>query len=197
MGLIEKKKNEKRQKLLNSAYACFTKQGISNTSIAEICRMASVAKGTFYLYFRDKEDIARALNQKLTFQLLNDSFAHMNQVRSPHFCENLIRMADFVILRFEEDIDLIRFIHRDFVWPIRADQFSFAQEKDRIPGLETVQNYALSAGLTTETVLLRIYCMIAMIISVSYDAIVEHDPSSIQEMRPVLYSIIQSSFPDA
>ena len=50
-------KEEKEKKLLDSAFSLFTEKGFKDTSIQEIVDHAGVAKGTFYLYFKDKYDI--------------------------------------------------------------------------------------------------------------------------------------------
>ena len=54
--LIEKKE-EKEKKLLDSAFSLFTEKGFKNTTIQEIVDKAGVAKGTFYLYFKDKYEV--------------------------------------------------------------------------------------------------------------------------------------------
>lgn len=54
---IEENKEEKEHKLLDSAFKLFTEKGVKNTSIQEIVDKAGVAKGTFYLYFKDKYDV--------------------------------------------------------------------------------------------------------------------------------------------
>ena len=54
MGKIEEKKRQKKEALLVSAFQLFTEKGIDNTSISEIAKNANMAKGTFYLYFKDK-----------------------------------------------------------------------------------------------------------------------------------------------
>lgn len=51
------KKEKKRQKILSSAIKVFARKGFYNTRIKEIARMASVADGTIYLYFKNKDDI--------------------------------------------------------------------------------------------------------------------------------------------
>ena len=53
-GKTEEKKEEKKQKLLESSFNLFTKKGIKNTSVQEITENKGTAKGTFYLYFKDK-----------------------------------------------------------------------------------------------------------------------------------------------
>ena len=60
MGKIEEKKRQKKA-LLASAFQLFTEKGIDNTSISEIAKNANMAKGTFYLYFKDKYAIQDCL----------------------------------------------------------------------------------------------------------------------------------------
>ena len=57
MGKIDNNKKQKEDALLNTAFDLFTKQGIQKTSISDIVNQAGVAKGTFYLYFKDKYDL--------------------------------------------------------------------------------------------------------------------------------------------
>ena len=51
-------KGEKRkQELLNIAYNLFLQKGYENTSVDEIIEKAQIAKGTFYYYFKTKEQM--------------------------------------------------------------------------------------------------------------------------------------------
>ena len=54
---INDNKQEKERKLLNTALHLFTEKGIKKTSIQDIVHEAGIAKGTFYLYFKDKYDL--------------------------------------------------------------------------------------------------------------------------------------------
>lgn len=49
--------HDKRLAILAAAYKLFAKQSYENTTIAEIAKVASVAVGTVYLYFRNKHEI--------------------------------------------------------------------------------------------------------------------------------------------
>ena len=52
------KKGEKRKKeLLKIAYDMFLTQGYENTSVDEIIEKAQIAKGTYYYYFKSKEQM--------------------------------------------------------------------------------------------------------------------------------------------
>lgn len=51
------KKKQKKESLLNTAFELFLTKGLAKTTISDIVEKAGVAKGTFYLYFKDKYDI--------------------------------------------------------------------------------------------------------------------------------------------
>ena len=50
-----------RQKLLSAAEEAFGNTGFFRASISDITRGAGVAQGTFYLYFKNKEDVLAEL----------------------------------------------------------------------------------------------------------------------------------------
>ena len=52
MYKAQENKREKINKLFDSAYNLFTKNGLKDTSIQNIVDDAGVGKGTFYLYFK-------------------------------------------------------------------------------------------------------------------------------------------------
>ena len=71
MGKLEANKQQKLTSLLNTAFNLFTTQGVTKTSIAEISQKAGIAKGTFYLYFKDKYDIRNRLISHESSKLLS------------------------------------------------------------------------------------------------------------------------------
>nr|WP_278434433.1 TetR/AcrR family transcriptional regulator [Brucella anthropi] len=54
----------RRDELMAAAEALFLEKGFAATSVDEIVRLADVAKGTFYLHFRSKDDILLALRER-------------------------------------------------------------------------------------------------------------------------------------
>jgi AcrR family transcriptional regulator len=67
MGVIERKRREKEQRLNNilksAEQVCFQK-GIDNTTMDRVAQQAELSKGTLYLYFRNKEDLHFEINLK-------------------------------------------------------------------------------------------------------------------------------------
>ncbi len=55
---------DKRTGLLDAAEAVLVEQGLAGATIDQITSRAGVAKGTFYLYFRSKDEVVRALQQR-------------------------------------------------------------------------------------------------------------------------------------
>lgn len=56
---------ETRARLLDVAQKTFEERGYHGASVAEICRRASVANGTFYRYFHDKDEVFLHLAERL------------------------------------------------------------------------------------------------------------------------------------
>ena len=195
MGRAEEKKQEKRKRLLESAYECIIRRGMSGTTISEICRRAGVAKGTFYLYFDDKDDIAKALNRRLTDELIQDAYRYTIAHIKENLADNLVIMADYVINRFEADPELIKVIRHDFTWPIKEEDLYSAEGGSWIPGLMLVSDYARKVRRPVSEILSIIYCIVSMMLSVCYDAIIEHNPSSMNAIRPILHQFITTMSP--
>ncbi|MHB8620442.1 MAG: TetR/AcrR family transcriptional regulator [Chloroflexota bacterium] len=50
----------RRQRIVEAAGRCFSRQGYDNTSIDDVCREADVSKGGLYTYFKSKEQLFAA-----------------------------------------------------------------------------------------------------------------------------------------
>jgi AcrR family transcriptional regulator len=61
-------REKRRKELLKAATQVFAKQGYQSASISDIIATAGVARGTFYLYFRSKQDILFAVIDDLREQ---------------------------------------------------------------------------------------------------------------------------------
>lgn len=57
---VLERKQARRRKLLNVAIRLFGRKGYHATTVPMIVRASGISTGTFYLYFRDKEDIFAA-----------------------------------------------------------------------------------------------------------------------------------------
>ena len=62
-----------RKKLVAAARRLIGEKGLTNTSVAEIAKEAGVANGTFYTYFRTKEEIVFELGWESFRNLLDET----------------------------------------------------------------------------------------------------------------------------
>lgn len=76
---------ETRRKLIEAAKRIVCEKGLANTSIEEITKACGVSNGTFYTYFKRKEDIVFALSQEMFNEILDRAQAH-----SGTFMERLV-----------------------------------------------------------------------------------------------------------
>ncbi len=65
------RRDERRDQILDSALAVFARKGFHETSIADICVGARIARGTLYQYFTDKRDVLAALVDRIVSRVLD------------------------------------------------------------------------------------------------------------------------------
>ncbi|MDX8419205.1 TetR/AcrR family transcriptional regulator [Stecheria sp. CLA-KB-P133] len=193
-NVILQKKLEKRKKLLDSSYELFVEKGISNVSIAEICQKAGIAKGTFYLYFSSKEDIARALNRRISFTLMQKAYDEVNRNRKDTFADNVITMANFIIDYFHADTETLKMMRKDFIFPLTVDDFDNSTNPLMISLRQEISDYARVSGYSNHEILFRLYSLLSMIAGICHSVIIDHFPDTdIDDLKPVLFDMIRKA----
>ena len=113
MGKLDTNKKVKEDSLLNTAFSLFTTKGVSKTSISDIVNNAGVAKGTFYLYFKDKYDIRNKLVSHKSSQLFRNAIEALNASgKKLTFNERIIFIVDNIINQLNENKSLLTFLQR-------------------------------------------------------------------------------------
>lgn len=185
------KKLEKKQRLLDAALSCFTETGYHQTSIDSIVKKAHVAKGTFYLYFKDKEDILKAVVEHHCLTILEDALKQTLSQNYTTFNKRTLYFANYLIDYFTEHTDILEIIQRNFFFPLTIDDLNeqsnrFSQLLDLV-----IEDANLKEKYTREQVINIIYIIIEMVGSVCYSAIVKNVPASIDVIKPTLLVLIE------
>lgn len=191
--LIARKKQEKRKALMDAAYALFMKKGVARTSIAEICKEAGIAKGTFYLYFKDKDDILRALTKRISGSILQRAYDKVPD-DSPSFVESAIVMADYLMDLFDQDPDLVHLLRKDFVFPITEEEFMHTSDPTMAAIRKDIGTFSKQCGLTSHQIVIRLYSLLSMICAVSYSCVEDHFPDDLSSMKEDIFAMIRGSF---
>ena len=188
---VQTKKEAKRQRLLDSAYELFLKKGAGETSIHEIAQNAQVAKGTFYLYFRNKEEVTQALMRRVSRRVLSQAWAALEENRQGSLAENTIFLVDWIIEYFKRDTLVLRLLERNFSWPVIQAEIDSGQDPLYQALMKDLEQSPVLQGRSRQEVYKYIFAYLEMVGSVCYSSIIQHTPGEIDEMKPVLYDIIR------
>ena len=95
---------DKREAILRAATSVFAKNGYFNSKVADIARVAGVADGTVYLYFKSKEEILRSIFERNTSEAVAEGREELSRVGDAR--EKLRRIARHHLERLGADRDL-------------------------------------------------------------------------------------------
>jgi AcrR family transcriptional regulator len=111
-GRREQNKAENRTALLKAARAVFAEMGYGAASVRDIVRRTDLASGTFYNYFKDKDEIFEAVVGELTGEILRRHRAGRTQAKT---AEEFIRRHYAVYFEFVvEDAELLALARKNF-----------------------------------------------------------------------------------
>ena len=118
MGKLELNKKKKEDALYNTAFELFTTKGTNKTTISDIVEKAGVAKGTFYLYFKDKYDIRNKLASNKTKDLFYAAYQAVRQNQIYGFPAQLHFMIDHILGSLRNDSQLLIFVSKNLSWNV-------------------------------------------------------------------------------
>jgi len=108
----EQNKAENRTALVKAARAVFAEMGYGAASVRDIVRRTDLASGTFYNYFKDKDEIFEAVVGELTGEILRRHNAGRARATT---AEDFMRRHYAVYFDFiAEDAELLAMARRNF-----------------------------------------------------------------------------------
>ncbi len=202
MGKLENNKQQKRTSILDTAFKLFTTQGVSKTSIAEISQKAGIAKGTFYLYFKDKYDIRNRLISHEASKLFKNSVTALNsyadeeKTKNPDFTitftEQIVIIADHIINALNNNQTLLTFISKNLSWGIFKEALTTNVAEDDINFRDIYYEMLSESGLNLKEPEIMLFMIVELISSTCYSAILYKEPADIDTLKPYLYSTIKA-----
>ncbi len=189
MGKIDEKKKSKHDALLRSALKLFNEKGINNTSIAEIAKSAQTAKGTFYLYFKDKYDIRDRLITSEANRLFKNASAELGKQDFNSLEECVIFIADNIIDQLSNNALMLKFISKNLSWAIFSN--IRITDKDNMSCMSIFQELIKESGRKFRQEDLMVFMIVELVNSTCYNAILYKSPVSVDELKPDLYDMIR------
>lgn len=109
----EKKRAERRSAVLDAALQVFATQGYHQTRVSDIIDRASIARGTFYLYFDSKNAIFHELLDQLLDKIRRNVVGVDVDEKAPPVRDQLLISVRRVLGAFYESPALARFVLRE------------------------------------------------------------------------------------
>lgn len=191
MGKVDIKKENKRKDLLNAAFELFTAKGFHDTSIADIVGQAGIAKGTFYLYFKDKNEIRNCLISTKATQLFREACAKLEKTNLTRLDEQFIFLTDELLDALKKDKPLLAFLSKHLSWGIFRNSMVEEPPSDGTTAKELYDQLIARSGYRFDNPEIIIYLIIELVSGVSYNAILYEDPTTIEELKPYIHFLIR------
>lgn len=194
MGKAEENKRQKKTRLLETAFQLFTTKGTSQTSISDIASAAGVGKGTFYLYFKDKNDIEARLIARRADQV----FSHALETLKHHegelltFEDKIIAIVDDLLEQLQNNHMILKFINKNLSWGVFRSAINNLSTDEEFT-CYTALHALLQQGQEewTEPDLL-LYSIIELTSSTCYSIILREDPVPMDVYRNYLNQYIRA-----
>jgi len=186
--------NDKKQRLLDTAFSLFTNKGIKDTSIQEIVDNANVAKGTFYLYFKDKYELQDILITTKSEKLFNDALIELRKNYIENFSDQIIFIINYVIDEFKKKPMLLKFISKNLSWGVYNKSIIKIYEngEKNDSGFYSLFIKGIKENnIKLENPEVTLFMILELVSSTCFTSILEKRPLPIDEYKPYLYSVIR------
>ena len=183
-------KQKKREALLNTAFELFTTQGITRTTINNIVEAAGVAKGTFYLYFKDKYDIRNKLIAHKASRIFSVADDALSKTQLTELDDRIIFLADNIIEQFNADKSLLGFISKNLSWGIFKNELISSGDSSDVDfyNIYTVLENSPRSFKNPEILL---FMIVEFVSSTCYSSILYNEPTDIETLKPYIFDAIR------
>lgn len=193
MGKWDTNKKQKLEALLNTGFELFQSQGINKTSIADIAEKAGVAKGTFYLYFKDKYDLRNRLIAHKSSQLFEAAYKALEASDvDRNLADDLVFIVNHILDELENNKPLLTFMYKDLSWGVFKKALSETTIDDEDINYEYIYNLMVkNANAEIRDPEIMLFLIIELVGATAYSSIIYNDPVNLNKLKPHLYNTIR------
>ena len=185
---------EKENRLLESAFKLFTEKGLKETSIQGIVDESNVAKGTFYLYFKDKYELRDILIETKSKKLFSDAVNALRKNYIQSLDDQIIFIVNHIINELSKNTILLKFISKNLSWGVYSKTVNKLYQNSEFEE-EGVYSLFLK-GIHEQNIKLKnpdvtLYMIIELVSSTCFNSILYNEPLPIEKYKPFLYDAIR------
>ena len=178
------RKNEKRMKIIETAYRLFQQKSVSSTAVDDVVKAAGIARGTFYLYFKDKSDL---LEQIILFKsteamklLLEEADMRFDD-KNASLCDIAAGFIDMYIDFLAAHSDILAVVTKNISSCLKLLPAFYDKSIEAV--YDRIINKFMENGCPAENAHRTVYIVADLIGSVCSDAILCGKPFTVDEIR--------------
>lgn len=192
MSKVIQKKINKENDISEAAYNLFVDKGVNDTAIDEIVKEAGVAKGTFYLYFKDKYDIIDRIILNKSSIIIREALQYTMEKNFNNFSDRIICFINYIIEYLRHNKKLLRLIYKNLSWGLYNKAISNPEQYKEMKELSNILIKDMGEkGLDIDGITETIFMIVELTGSVCYSSIILERPGNIDNMKPMLFKMIR------
>jgi AcrR family transcriptional regulator len=189
-----KTRKEKEERIMEVALDTFREKGVEKTSIRNIMRRTEFGLGTFYLYFKDKKDLEEKIVLDMIFDLIYEAD---KQCEGDNPTEKYICFISYIIDHLVDDPIELDLILKNTSWALYSKVENDERFKEDDTALKFILNKYLSlfpVELSESEQLFAVSLTMHIVLSTCKAYLMEDSVLSIEEMKSVLFKIVEKIF---
>ena len=190
MGKVEANKQLKQASLLQAAFDLFTNKGFAKTTISDIAKRSGLAKGTFYLYFKDKYDLRNKLTAHKAAELFGDAHQALLEASLTDFEAQIIFIMDYIIGRLQQEPALLAFISKNLSWGVFRSALSQQVPEESQRFYDHYIALMEKSNIQCQEPDLLLFTIVELVSSTCYSCIILKQPVTMEEYLPWLHKAI-------
>lgn len=191
--IMEKKKN-KEKAIMDAALKFFREKGIDKTSIRDIMNGSGLGLGTFYLYFNDKN----SLEEKIVLDILTDLIYKAEvQCKEENASDRYISFVSFLIDELLKDPLELELISKNANWALYAkveNDSRFEEAENTLKFILNRFDSLFNVKLSESEQIFIISLTFHIVLSTCKSSLNEDSVLTIDEMKPILFKILEKIF---
>lgn len=191
MGKVDDNKRVKLNSMLEAALQLFTDQGMNKTSISDIVERSGVAKGTFYLYFKDKYDIRNKLVIYESRKVLRSAYLAM-QAAAPQGLEaQVVFIVDHILRDLENRKELLGLISKNLSWGVLKREITRPDLEEEFEFTRVFLSLTAPYGISQADSEIMLYLLVELVGASCYSSILYEEPCKLETLKPHLFETVR------
>lgn len=181
----------KSQQILDAAYELFLERGDVDVTIKDITDRADVAKGTFYLYFHDKDDLKESLITQKSHDLFQKAIDALRAADIVDFSDQIVFVVNYLINELVRNQMALKLIAKNLSFGVFNQKVQTYVADDQSDIVQSLLGAAKKSGIRLRNPRVLLFMIIELTSSTCFSCILESKPMPIDEYKPYLFAAIK------